>query len=90
MSQPYGGPIYPVKGSKTERYHPPVSAPTQTCRLCGRVEVVRQDGRGFPPDIAKRRLKKACSEAGCPSEPQYLAGFAFGGPTAEQTPETPR
>ena len=30
--------------------------PTYTCGECGRVVVVRRDGRGFPPDIAKRRL----------------------------------
>ena len=56
-----------------------MSAPTQTCTLCGRVEVVRMDGRGFPPDIAKRRLRKACKAAGCPSEPQYRAGVQVGG-----------
>lgn len=30
--------------------------PTQTCKLCGRAEYVIPDGRGFPPDIAKRKL----------------------------------
>jgi hypothetical protein len=57
-----------------------MSQPTQTCRICGLVEVVRMDGRGFPPDIAKRRLRKRCEAAGCPSDPHYLAGFQLGEP----------
>lgn len=52
-----------------------MSAPTYTCGVCGRVEVVRMDGRGFPPDIAKRKLIKACKEDGHRAEPTYLAGF---------------
>lgn len=55
-----------------------MSEPTQTCELCGRVEVVRPDGRGFPPDIAKRKLRKACNANDCPSAPRYLAGVTFG------------
>jgi hypothetical protein len=55
-----------------------MNEPTQTCQLCGRVEVVRPDGRGFPPDIAKRRLRKQCKAAGCPCEPTYLAGIGSG------------
>lgn len=55
-----------------------MSAPTQTCALCGRGLVVRPDGRGFPPDIAKRKLKKWCNANGCPSEPQYRAGVIVG------------
>lgn len=51
-----------------------MSAPTQTCTLCGRVELVTPDGRGFPPDIAKRRLAKRCKADGCPSKPIYRAG----------------
>jgi hypothetical protein len=54
-----------------------VSQPTQTCTLCGRVQTVVPDGRGFPPDIAKRRLQKACGAAGCPCKPEYRAGFSF-------------
>ena len=61
-----------------------MSAPTQTCSLCGRVEVVRPDGRGFPPDIAKRRLAKTCKANGCPSKPEYRAGFTFAGPITGQ------
>lgn len=57
-----------------------MSSPTQTCQKCGLVEVVRADGRGFPPDIAKRRLAKRCWAAGCASDPRYLAGITFGGP----------
>lgn len=57
-----------------------MSQPTQTCKLCGLVEVVKMDGRGFPPGIAERRLKKRCAENGCPSKPSYLAGIAPGGP----------
>lgn len=53
-----------------------MSEPTQTCQVCGDVEVVRPDGRGFPPDIAKRRLAKRCREAGHKCEPKYLAGGA--------------
>jgi hypothetical protein len=49
--------------------------PTQTCVLCGNVEVVRPDGRGFPPDIAKRKLRKRCAEKDCPCLPMYLAGI---------------
>ena len=54
-----------------------MSEPTQTCRVCGDVEVVRMDGRGFPPDIAKRKLAKRCREAGHRCDPQYLAGLGF-------------
>lgn len=49
--------------------------PTVTCGLCGRVQAVRPDGRGFPPDIARRRLRKLCEAAGCGCDPQYLAGI---------------
>ena len=49
--------------------------PTQTCQVCGRVEVVTPDGRGFPPDIARRRLEKACRAAGHKALPQYRAGI---------------
>ena len=55
------------------------SQPTQTCAECGRVEIVKQTGRGFPPDVAKRKLKKRCKENGCPSRPVYRAGVRLGG-----------
>ncbi len=53
------------------------TSPAQTCTLCGRVQSVRPDGRGFPPDIAKRKLAKACKAAGCPCKPQYSAGVSI-------------
>lgn len=56
-----------------------MTQPTQTCSLCGRVMIVMPDGRGFPPDITKRKLVKACKAAGCPSDPVYRAGFSFWG-----------
>lgn len=43
------------------------SGPVQTCELCGLTEAVTPDGRGFPPDIAKRRLAKRCKANNCPS-----------------------
>lgn len=52
-----------------------MSEPTQTCQTCGDVEVVRPDGRGFPPDIAKRKLANRCKAAGHVCNPQYRAGF---------------
>jgi hypothetical protein len=61
-----------------------VSEPTQTCTTCGDVEIVRMDGRGFPPDIAKRRLAKRCAEKGHKSTPTYRAGFQYGGPITGQ------
>lgn len=53
-----------------------VSTPTQTCRVCGAVEVVTPDGRGFPPAIAARRLAKRCSAAGHTCDPVYRAGIS--------------
>lgn len=49
--------------------------PTQTCQVCGRVEVVTPDGRGFPPDIARRRLEKACRADGHKAVAKYQAGI---------------
>lgn len=51
--------------------------PTQTCTTCLRFEMVVLDGRGFPPDIAKRRLAKRCTAAGHPCTPRYQAGIRF-------------
>lgn len=53
-----------------------MTAPTYSCRLCGRVVIVRRDGRGFPPDIAKRELMRLCKRDGCKCDPAYLAGMA--------------
>lgn len=55
-----------------------MSSPTQTCQECGDVEVVKLDGRGFPPDIAKRKLAKRCKAKGHISQPQYRAGLLIG------------
>jgi hypothetical protein len=54
-----------------------VPEPTQTCQVCGDVEVVRRSGSGFPPDAAKRRLAKRCKEAGHTCKPEYLAGISI-------------
>ena len=61
-----------------------MSEPTQTCTTCGRVVIVQPDGRGFPPDIAKRKLAKLCKADGHVSTPQYTAGFIFGRQGGEQ------
>ena len=55
-----------------------MSSPTQTCQVCGDVEVVCPDGRGFPPNIAKRRLAKRCTAKGHVCKPQYRAGYLEG------------
>lgn len=51
---------------------------SQNCRLCGRQETVVPDGRGFPPDIAKRRLVKWCKVNGCKSDPVYTPTIVVG------------
>ncbi len=48
--------------------------PTQTCLECGRVLVVRPEGRGFPPDITRRKLERLCRADGHTARPQYRAG----------------
>ena len=50
--------------------------PVYKCLVCGRTQNVVPGGRGFPPDIAKRKLIKGCTLDGHKSEPQYLAGFS--------------
>ena len=52
-----------------------MSEPTQTCRVCGVSVAVRPDGRGFPPDIAKRKLAKSCEARGHKADPVYRAGI---------------
>ena len=52
-----------------------MSEPTQTCRFCGVSVAVRPDGRGFPPDIAKRKLAKSCEARGHKADPVYRAGI---------------
>jgi|HubBroStandDraft_5_1064220.scaffolds.fasta_scaffold382931_1 hypothetical protein len=53
--------------------------PTQTCKLCGRSLAVQPDGRGFPPDITRRKLRRLCNDNGCPCLPEYRAGVQAGG-----------
>lgn len=53
------------------------SEPTQICELCGSFVVVVPDGRGFPPNIAKNKLKKICKTNDCPSKPKYTAGVSI-------------
>lgn len=50
------------------------SEPRQTCRTCGRCVIVVQTNRGFPPEVAKTKLRKLCATAGHDSDPQYAAG----------------
>ena len=52
--------------------------PTMTCTVCRATEVVHPDGRGYPPDIARRRLIKRCKSAGHVCDPVYQAGFIVG------------
>ena len=52
-----------------------MSEPTVTCDQCGDRQVVLPDGRGFPPDIAKRKLRKRCRAKGCQGEQRYRAGI---------------
>jgi hypothetical protein len=54
-----------------------VTQPIQKCWTCGDFEIVKPDGRGFPPDIAKRRLVKRCKAKGCKHEIRYHAGYSF-------------
>jgi hypothetical protein len=51
------------------------TSPVQTCQACGDFEIVKPDGRGFPPDIAKNRLKKRCEAKGCAHNITYRAGL---------------
>lgn len=55
-----------------------MSEPTQTCTVCGDVEVVRPSGRRFPPDLAADRLAARCAAKGHESVPVYRAGISFG------------
>jgi hypothetical protein len=55
-----------------------MTEPVQTCQICGQSVTVTPDGRGFPPDIAKRKLQRICKANGCACQPKYTPGFAFG------------
>lgn len=63
-----------------------MSQPTQTCTTCGAIEIVRPDGRGFPPDIAKRRLAKRCTALGHTSTPVYRAALLIAPARREDGP----
>ena len=52
--------------------------PAYTCKLCGRRQVVSPYVRGYPPDVARRKLVVWCKAHGCESEPEYLAGMMLG------------
>lgn len=52
-----------------------MSAPQQKCTVCGRIEVVTPDGRGYPPDIAARKLAKLCKADGHKATIEYTAGW---------------
>lgn len=54
-----------------------MTEPNQKCEQCKRVVVVTPDGRGFPPDIAKRKLAKMCKKAGHVSRPIYTSGVGL-------------
>lgn len=60
--------------------------PTITCTLCGRQLIVTLDGRGFPPDIARRKLRKICKANDCACDPVYRAGIRLRGPITGQQP----
>jgi hypothetical protein len=53
-----------------------MTAPHFRCGVCGTIEIVRPDGRGFPPDIARRRIEKRCKASGHECVPIYRAGIA--------------
>jgi len=55
-----------------------VSQPSVICAECGQGVTVTPDGRGFPPDIARRKLAKLCRAAGHEPDLRYYAGFSYG------------
>lgn len=61
----------------------PTHVPTVMCLLCGAWLEVVPHGRGFPPDIAKRRLTKDCLRRGHDAEPHYRAGFTGRAPQGQ-------
>ena len=60
--------------------HGPNPEPTVTCTICGTTLIVRRDGRGFPPDIAKRKLANLCKASGHKANITYMAGVLIGPP----------
>lgn len=61
-----------------------MSEPTVTCQTCFSKVTVEPAGRGFPPDVAKRKLAKVCKAKGHESDPKYRAGVRIGGPVTGQ------
>ena len=61
-----------------------MSNPTQTCTTCGRSRDCMLHMRGFPPDGAKRWLKRTCPNGGAGCEIKYRAGFELRGPIVGQ------
>lgn len=62
----------------------PPAEPHQACTFCGNFVVVEPTTRGFPPNVAKRKLRKLCRYMGHESQPQYTAGVQFRGPVTGQ------
>lgn len=54
---------------------PTPGEPRQTCQICDRYVVAVPSSTGFPPDIAKEKLRNLCLADGHESDPQYTAGF---------------
>lgn len=52
----------------------PYPFPVVYCRDCNAVRKVDPYVRGFPPDVAKAKLRRSCREHGCKGEPEYIAG----------------
>lgn len=55
-----------------------MSQPFVVCAECGQSVTVTPDGRGFPPDIARRKLAKLCRAAGHAPDLRYCAGLTIG------------
>lgn len=53
-----------------------MSAPRQTCKLCGNTWEISVHMGGFPPDTARRYLRRLCQAQGCPCDPEYTIGIA--------------
>lgn len=67
-----------------------MSAPRQTCQLCGNLIEVELSMRGFPPDTARTKLKRLCISQGCACDPQYTAGIDKTGFMKVLTPDRER
>lgn len=60
-----------------------MSNPSWTCEVCGLSIDILPDGRGHPPDIARRKLIKLCKAKGHTCQPSYLAGVTVLNPWAQ-------